>query len=563
MGSSKTNKEIAKVLFHLADVLELENVQWKPNAYRKAARTIEAMQEPVAQKSKDELMDIPSVGKGIAEKIEEFVKTGHIKELEKEEKKLPQGVDVLLDVPGLGPKRAKVLAQKLKIKSVDDLRKAAQKGKIKGLEGFGKKREEDILQGIGLLEKGKGRMSLLTALDVAREVCAELEQVQGVGKVMYAGSLRRMKETIGDVDILVTSKNAKSVMDTITSKKVADVVLAKGESKSSIVRPDGVQVDVRVVPQKSYGAALQYFTGSKEHNVKLRQIAIKKGFKLSEYGLFKKDKFVCGKTEEEIYKKLGFEWMPPEVREDHGELQKQVPKLVELKDIKGDLHMHTVWSDGAQSVKEMSLAAQKKGYKYIAITDHSKSEHIAHGMDEKRILKYLKEIEQVQKSVDITILKGSEVSILASGELDYSKDILKRLDIVIASVHSGFKAKDATKRVLNALDNEYVTILGHPTGRIIQRREPLAFNFEKIAQKAKDQKIALEINAQPKRLDLSGELARIANDMGCLFAIDTDSHATSQMRFMELGVGQARRGWVQAKSVINTWSLKKLKSLCR
>ncbi|MBW2970411.1 DNA polymerase/3'-5' exonuclease PolX [Candidatus Woesearchaeota archaeon] len=567
------NREIADMFYEMADVLEMQGVDWKPAAYRKAARSLDTLSEPVekiyASGGVKALKDIPGVGESLALKIEEFLKTGKIREFENLVKKIPSGVEEMMHVPGLGPKKVMRLYKELKIKSVRDLERAAKSGRLRKLEGFGVKSEEDILRGLNILKKGVGRTLLGFALPVAREICAKLSNIDGVKKVEPAGSLRRMNETVGDIDILVISSKPVKVMNFFTGMPEVESVLAMGSTKSTVILSEGLQADVRVLDDQSFGAALQYFTGSKDHNISLRQIAIKKGFKLSEYGLFKKNRYVCGRSEKEIYSRLGLSFVPPELRENHGEieaaLRKKLPDLIPYNAIKGDLQMHSKWSDGSYSIEEMARAAQKMGYKYMAITDHSKSEHIAHGMEEKRLLQYLKEIDKVQKKVSIRILKGSEVDILTDGSLDYENRFLKELDFVLASVHSRFKSssKDMTKRILKAFDNPYVNALAHPTGRLINRREPYEFDFDKVALAAKERGIALEANAYPDRLDLKDVHIHRALELGCKISIGTDSHSVEHLRFMEFGVAQARRGWAQKKAVINAWPLKKLEKFLR
>jgi len=567
------NREIADMFFEMADVLEMQGVDWKPNAYRKAARAIETLSEPIekiyAKGGMKALMDIPGVGQSLAAKVEEFLKTGKMKEFNQVVSKIPKGVEEMMHVPGLGPKKVMKLYKKLKIKSLADLESAAKAGKLKKLEGFGAKSEQDILRGLGILKQGAARPLLGIALPLAREFAERLSRVEGVKKAEPAGSLRRMKETVGDIDILVISSKPSKVMNIFTSMPEVQTVLAQGLTKSTVILKDGIQADVRVLEEQSFGAALQYFTGNKDHNVVLRQMAIKKGLKLSEYGLFKKERYVCGRTEKEIYAKLGLPYIEPELRENQGEIQAalkhKLPHIIPYNALKGDLHMHTKWSDGLHSMEQMVRAAQDRGYKYVAITDHSKSEHIANGMDEKRLVKYLNELDKLQKKFKIRILKGSEVDILGDGSLDYDNKYLKRLDFVLAAVHSRFKSakQEMTKRILKAFENPYVNALAHPSGRLIGRREPYDFDFEKIAQAAKDRDIALEVDSYPTRLDLKDSHIRTAIEIGCKISIDTDSHAVDQLRFIEFGIAQARRGWAEEKDVINSWSLQKLEKFLR
>jgi len=562
------NREVASMFYEMADVLELQGVEWKPNAYRKAARAIESLSEPIeeiyAKGGIKALLQIPGVGKNLALKIEEFLKTGKIKAYNKLAKKIPKGVEKMMHVPGLGPKKVMMLHKKLKIKNIKELERAAKTGKLRKLAGFGAKSEQDVLRGLKILKQGMQRKLLGLAFPIAQELAERLSRVDGVKRAEPAGSLRRMKETVGDVDVLVISTKPTKVMDVFTRMPEVQTIMAKGPTKSTVIFKDGLQADVRVLDQKSFGAALQYFTGSKDHNVKLRQLAIKKGYKLSEYGLFKKNKYVCGKTEKEVYAKLGLPVMAPELRENTGEIEaamrKKLPKIIPYNVIKGDLHVHSRWSDGLNSIEEMAKAAQRRGNKYIALTDHSKSTYVAKGMDKKRLVKYLAEIEKVQKKVKIRILKGAEVDILADGSLDFDNKVLKKLDLVLVDIHSGFKSsrKEMTARILKAFDNPYVNIFAHPTGRLINQRNPYDFDFEKVAKKAKERGIALEVDSQPARLDLKDTHIRAAVELGCKISISSDAHSVDQLRFMELGIAQARRGWAQEKDVINTWPLKKL-----
>lgn len=562
------NSDIAKILLEMADLLDLKSVPWKPNALRRGARAIEGLGEPIEEVYESggvkALLEIPGVGEGIASKIEEFLKTGKVREYADLLKKAPKGADELLHVQSLGPKKVMRLTKELKITSLKALERAAKEGKIRRLDGFGEKSEQDILRALSMHSQAKERKLLGLALPIAREFAERLSRIQGVAQAEPAGSARRMKETVGDIDILVVSKQAKRVMDFFTSMPEVQTVLAKGGTRSAVMLKDGLQADVRVLDEKSFGAALQYFTGSKEHNVALRQRAIKQGFKLSEYGLFKGSKLIAGASEKEVYAKLGLQYIPPELRENSGEIdlaaKGKLPSLIEQKDIRGDLHMHSTWSDGVHTIEAMARAAKQRGYEYIAMTDHSKSERIANGLDEKRLLKYLKEVEQVERNVGIRIFKGAEVDILADGSLDYSDKVLARLDVVLAAVHSRFKSteKEMTERIINALGNRHVNILVHPTGRLIGQREPYQVNLEKVFAAAKANNVALEVDSYPTRLDLKDAHVRQAIVMGCRIAIDSDSHAVDHLRHMELGIGQARRGWVEKKDVINALPLKQL-----
>ncbi len=562
------NSEIARMFYEMADVLEMEDVDWKPNAYRKAARSIEAMSTDVEELYKKSgikgLEEIPGVGEHLGEKIEEYLKTGRMKEYNHLMKSVPEGLLLLTRIPGIGPKKAKEIYSKLKIRSLKELESAALSHKISEIAHFKAKSEENILRGIQMLKVSSGRTLLGTALPIAEDLVSELKSLKQVGRINVAGSIRRGRESVKDIDILITSKDPKPVMDYFVKMKDVKEVLAQGPTKSSIVLHSGMQVDVRVMDEKSYGSALQYFTGSKDHNVALRQIAISKGYKLSEYGLFdrKSGRFVAGGKEEDIYRKLGLKLIPPEIREDCGELEaarKSLPKLVELKDIRGDLHMHTNHSDGTDSVEGMVKASRALGYEYVAITDHSKSETIANGLKEDRLLEYSKEVRKMaSKFKGIKVFTGSEVNIMVDGSLDYGDDILKRLDFVIASVHRNFKLTrdQMTRRLVKAISSGYVNVLGHPTARELFNREPIVFDFEKVYSAARENNVALEINSQPRRLDLDYMHVKEAVEHGVKIIIDTDAHnAASLGQYMRFGVITARKGWCTKADVINTRSL--------
>ncbi|MBW3022195.1 DNA polymerase/3'-5' exonuclease PolX [Candidatus Woesearchaeota archaeon] len=564
------NLEIAKIFYEIADILEMKNVAWKPGAYRKAARALEGLTVDVEEyvaKGLKEVEKIPGVGEGIGKKIIEYCETGKIKEYETLKKKVPKHMDVLMQVPGMGPKKAKVLFSKLKVSTLKLLESAAKKGKIRKLEGFGEKSEEDILRGLELLKLSKGRILLGFALPVAEEIKSRLKVLKEVDNVEIAGSIRRMKETIRDIDVLVTSKKPKKVMDFFCAIPDVKAVLAKGATKSTIVLNSGLQADIRVVDAKSWGAALNYFTGSKDHNIKLRQIAIKKGYKLSEYGLFsrKTGKFIAGKTEKELYSKLGLKYIPPEMRENTGELSlKLIPKLVELKDVKGDLHVHTNWSDGDSTITEMVLEAKKLGYKYICISDHSPSEKIANGLDVKRIKKQNLEIKKINKKINgINVFTGAEVDILKDGSLDYPDEVLNKLDIVVAAIHRGFKnsRNQIMERYEKAMQNKNVRIIGHPTGRLINAREPLNVDIDKLIALAKNYDKVLEINSQPERLDLDWVNVKKAVEAGVKLAVNTDAHSRGELAFVKLGIAVARRGWATKMDIVNTYPLTKLKKI--
>ncbi|MBI4147681.1 DNA polymerase/3'-5' exonuclease PolX [Candidatus Woesearchaeota archaeon] len=563
------NADLAKLLYEIADLLELLDVAWKPIAYRKAARSIESLNMDVSElhqkKGLEGIKEISGVGPGIAGKIVEYINTGTIGELKKLVASAPKGVEQFMHVPGVGPKKALVIAKALRVSTIADLERACNEHKVCKIKGFGEKSEADILRGISIKTKGKDRVLLGAILPIARELADHLRTHPAVQKLEIAGSIRRMKETCKDIDFLVLSKKPKAVMDYFTTLHEVKHVLAKGDTKSTVILNSNIQADVRVLDEKSFGAALQYFTGSKDHNVALRSLAIKKGMKLSEYGLFdRKGSYLAGTTEQDVYLKLGLSYVEPELREATNEIniarQGTLPQLIPYNALKGDLHMHTTWSDGSHTTENMIRAALALGYEYIAITDHSRSERVARGLDVKRLLQHKKEVEQLRKKYDdITILFGSEVSIKPDGTLDYPGKILKELDWVIASVHSRFKSppEEMTKRIIRAVQHPSVHALGHPTGRILLARDPYAVYLDKVASAAAERGVALEINSSPGRLDLSDANIRLAKSHHAKFVINTDSHSTDQMKYMELGIAQARRGWLEVKDVINTLPLKK------
>ncbi len=565
------NLEIAEKLNKMAELLELNEVEFKPRAYRKAAMTVESLSEDIEKIAKeDKLEELPGIGKHIAQKIKDMIATGTFKAYEELKKETPIDVDALESIEGIGPKTVKKLYKELGVKTVQDLEKAAKEGRIREIEGLGPTVEGNILKGIEFSKKGKGRVLLGFALPSAQEIINSLKELKEVNQLSLAGSLRRRKETIGDIDILATSSRPEKVMDFFTSmKNVADII-AKGRTKSSIRLDSGIQADLRVVEDKSFGAAMQYFTGSQAHNIRLRRIAIEKKLKLSEYGLFDKNgKAVAGKTEQDVYKKLGLQYIEPELREDNGEVEAaqkgKLPKLIGYNEIKGDLHVHTNWSDGTESIETMSNAAQNLGYKYIAITDHIGNLKIANSLDEKRILKQIKEIEKINKKSGIRILTGAEVNIREDGKLDMSDSILKKLDVVVASIHSGFKnpKEKIMGRLISAAENSNVDIIGHPTGRKIGTREAIDIDFDLLFDKCRETSTALEVNAWPERLDLNDANIKAAIKSGVNLAVSTDAHSTEHLKFMQFGIATARRGWAEAKNILNTLHVEKLlKEFC-
>lgn len=573
------NKEIAKIFYEIADYLQMEEVAFKPYAYKKVAIILEALEEDVGEVykkgGKAALDKIPGVGKSIAEKIEEYLKTGKIKYYEKFKKRLPINLEEIIAVEGMGPKRAKTLYQKLGIRNLKDLEKAAKAHKIASLFGFGEKTEKNILEGITFLKRSKGRFLLGDILAKAREIESKLKSLKEVEKVSLAGSFRRRKETIGDIDILVVTKKPKKVMDFFTSLPGIIKIWGKGTTKSSIRLKEGFDVDVRVVAKKSYGSALQYFTGSKEHNIVTRKIAIEKGLKLNEYGVFKGRKMIAGWSEAGVYRSIGLLWIEPEIREDQGEIEAALrqahgkpnglPKVIGYNDIKGDLHCHSSWDGGANSILEMAQKAQELGYEYLGIADHTKFLRIEKGLDEKQLALRNKEVDKLNEGfkkdgLKFRVLKGAETNILRDGSIDIVDSALSKLDYAIAGVHSSFKIPrdQMTERIIKAIKNPHIDIISHPTGRILKRRDEYQIDFEKILRATKEFGVILEINSWPERLDLNDQKIRMAKKAGVKMIINTDAHHKDHLRFIEFGISQARRGWAEKKDIVNTLPLKKL-----
>ncbi|WP_457568823.1 DNA polymerase/3'-5' exonuclease PolX [Desulfurobacterium sp.] len=559
------NKELARIFDEWADILEFKGDNpYHIRAYRNAARIINDLSEDIEVLAKEgKLSSLPGIGKRLQAKILEFLKTGKIEEFEKLKTEVPDTIFTLLDIPGVGPKTVKLLYEQLGIRSLEDLKRAIEQGKLYQLPGFRQKKVEKIRKGIELLEKSHGRILLGVAVFIVDRIIEQLKSQAFVEHISVAGSTRRMKETVGDIDILATGKNLEIIEAFVSLPNVKEV-LWKGTKKATIIVEEGEQVDLRVTEPDCYGAALQYFTGSRAHNIHLRTICVKNGLKLNEYGLFKGEKRIAGKTEEEIYAALGMDTPPPEIREDTGEIEAafehKLPDLVELSEIKGDLHVHSNWSDGASKIEDLIDEALKRGYKYIAITDHSKSLKIASGLSEEDLMRRNYEIDKWNEKLSgkLVLLKGTEVDILPDGKLDYDDEVLKTLDFVVASVHSRFN-EDNTNRILKAIENPYVNVIGHPTGRVIGAREAYPLDLEKIFKAAAETGTAMEINCYYNRLDLKDSNCRLAKRFGVRFSLGTDSHHRDHMWMMKLGVGTARRGWVEKREVINTLTLNKLK----
>jgi len=567
--SKLKNLELSRIFEQIARMLKIKGENpFKIRAYEKIALVLENLPIDIETiYSQGGLNNIPGVGTGIAKKIEEFLTTGKLEYYEKLKKTIPSGVIELLDISEVGPKTAKLLYEQLDVDNIEKLEKAVKEHRIKDLPGMGEKSEDNILRGIELYKRRKERVLLGTALPLAEEIIEALSQLKEVNKINFAGSLRRKKETIGDIDILVTSQKPEKVMKTFTSLPQVREVLAEGPTKSSVITKKDIHVDVRVVEPISFGAALQYFTGSKAHNIKLRELAVKRGLKINEYGVFdqKTERRITGKEEEEVYRILDLPFISPELREDRGEIEaaqeSRLPRLVEYPQIKGDLHLHSKWSDGAHTIRQMAEAAKKKGYKYIAITDHSQSLKFAGGLTEERLREQVEEIQKLNQELDdFTVLTGIEVDIKSDGSLDFSDEILSKLDVVIAAIHSGFKQENKviTERIIKAMQNKYVNIIAHPTGRLIGYRESYQVDINEMIKVASETGTILEINAYPERLDLNDVYCRMAKDKGVQLAIETDAHSIDGLEFMNLGVDVARRGWLEEKDVINTLPLDKL-----
>ncbi|VAX34358.1 DNA polymerase X family, partial [hydrothermal vent metagenome] len=560
------NQEIARAFSEIADLLELKGENpFRIRAYRRAAQNIESLSRDISKLSEDELTAIPGIGKDLAGKIREYLSNGSMEALENLRQEVPPGLTGIMSVPGVGPRTARLLFEKLNVRDVDELEGLAREGKLQGLPGIRKKAEENILRGIEMLKRGRERQPLGKVLPVAEDIIEKLKVVPGIRKLHLAGSLRRWKETIKDIDILATSSEPQAVMNAFVRLPGVQEVLLKGPTKSSIILGEGIQVDLRVVEEGSFGAALQYFTGSKAHNIRIRELAIKRGLKINEYGVFREadGKRVGGEKEEDVYRLVGLPCIPPELREDSGEIEAAVegrlPRLVTLEDIRGDLHVHSKWSDGSHGIEELVTAARELGYQYIAITDHSKGLGIAGGLTSEEVLKQKEEIDALNKKLrGFRVFTGAEVDIRSDGTLDLPDEILAQLDFVVASIHSGFRqsAKQLTMRLVSAMKNPYVHVIAHPTGRIIGERDAYEIDMKEFMRVAKETGTILEINAYPMRLDLSDRHAREAKREGIPIVINTDTHILTQFKYMRYGVAIARRGWLETGDIINTLGLK-------
>ena len=568
----RTNEAVEAALLEYADLLSVTSDDaFKPRAYEKAARAIGGYHADVATLDLKGILAIPNVGKSIGEKVHEYVTSGQIQSLEDLREQIPDGVRQLLSIPGLGPKKAMIVHRELGIASVDQLLDAVQDHRLAALRGFGEKTEENVLRGVRQLRESGGRVLINLATDLAEELLAELQPMPEVLRAAYAGSLRRMAESIGDVDLLVASEHAGPVMERFTTLRAVDRVLAHGETKSSVLTTKGLQVDLRVIPPDVWGAALIYFTGSKAHNIRIREMAVRKGLKLSEYGLFDaaSGALIVSETEEDVYGRLGLPFIPPTLREDRGEveaaLEGDLPSVVEQREIRGDLHTHTNLTDGLASLEEMLDAAAGLGYAYYAVTDHAPNLYMQRMTDDKILAQRARLSELASQHPKMTLLHGSELNIDPDGNVDWPEDFLHGFDVLVASVHSHFNQSkdDMTRRIVRAMEHPEVNIIGHPTARMIGKRQPIEYDMDEVFRAAARTGTALEVNGYPDRLDLKDEHIQWAKRHGVRFAVDTDSHATVHLANMRFGVATAQRGWLTKDDVINAWPLARLRRFLR
>ncbi|MDK2826671.1 MAG: polymerase [Methanolobus sp.] len=565
------NIQIAEKFNHMAQMLEFKGEsQFKTRAYTNAARTIKGLDEELKVLHKEgSIEDIPGVGKILKSKIVEMLETGTFEAYENTMDEIPAGIIEIMNIPGIGSKTARLFYEKLGVQTVDELSRAAREHRIRRLPRMGEKQEEKILRSIVRLKEDKdhGRHPYVLAKDIAREITDYLDLSQYIEKVAIAGSLRRKQDTVGDIDLIAISEEPEKAISYFTGMDKVEEILESGTTKASIIYPGNFHVDLRVVSRDTYGSMLQHFTGSKEHNIHLRKLALSKGYSLNEYGMTDEStgKLTKFSNEDDLYENLGLEYLPPELREDRGEveaaLRGKLPRLIERKDIKGDLHVHSNWSDGANTIEEIVEAAIQRGYEYIAITDHSHSTGVANGLSDKRLLEHIDAIDRLNEKYDeIRILSGTECDIKVDGKLDYSNDLLERLDIVLVAVHAGLEQdrKKMTRRIVSALENEHVDIMAHPTGRKFGKRPPYDVDMETVILAAKDNEKVLEINSSPWRLDLNDTNAKRAKEHGVMLAINTDTHAIDHLDNIEFGINMARRAWIEPDDVLNTMSLKQI-----
>jgi DNA polymerase (family 10) len=557
----------------VADLLEIQGANpFRVRAYRGAAQTVRALPRSLHELVRDgeDLSKLGGIGRDLAGKIAEIVETGSLPLLDELGRKTPPSLAELLRLPGLGPRRAQVLHEALGVEDLEDLARAARDGRVRALPGFGAKTEQTLLTAIAKDAATERRTLWPVAEAVARDLVKVLEAQPGVRRVEVAGSFRRRRETVGDLDILVTCARGAKVSDRFVAYEDVREVLAHGPTRSTVLLRSGLQVDLRVVPQVSYGAALHYFTGSKAHNIAIRKLGVRRKLKINEYGVFRGDRRVAGRTEREIYRAVGLPYIEPELREDRGEIEaarrRRLPRLIELGDVRGDLHTHTTATDGRAGIEPMAAAARKLGYAYLAISDHTQAARVAGGLDAKAMRRHLARIEKVNAKLrGIRLLKAAEVDVLVDGSLDLPAEILRELDVVVCAVHSGFglSRRKQTERLLRAMDDVHCQVLAHPTGRLLGEREPYAVDLERVIEAAAERGCALEINAQPKRMDLPDVWCKAAKEAGVKLVISTDAHSVEQLDTMRLGVGQARRGWLEADDVLNTRSWAALRKLLR
>jgi DNA polymerase (family 10) len=558
------NQEIAEIFDRMARALSFKGKdRFRALAYERAAGSLRGVEQDLTALARDEkLQDIPGIGHDLSEMIKEYIETGRIRRCEQELRDLPNELLEMMNIPGLGPRTLALLAKEFHIKNIDDLKRLIKNGSLRKLRGFGEKKIENLWRGIELYQSSRQRRRLGAVLPLAEKLLAEVRKIKLVERADLAGSIRRRSETIGDIDLLIVSSDGEEALRQFVKLPSIKRVTALGGTRATVIIGGDLQADVRAVAAESYGAALHYFTGSKQHSVRLRTMAHERGLKINEYGIFRGDERIGGEEEEDVYRALGMKMIAPELREDRGEIEAaladRLPKLIAEDDLCGDLHMHTIWSDGKASVEEMVETAGRLGREYIALTDHSRSARIAHGLELERLEQKIEEVEALRKKMGSRkprVLIGAEVDILPDGKLDYPDKILARLDVVVASLHGAFRQsrEQMTGRLLDAIANPYVHIIGHPTTRLIGSREGVEFDFERIVEAAAEAGVALEVNGSPNRLDLDDIMSRAAHEAGALLAIDSDAHNTAQLEQTRYGVFQARRGWVEARSVVNAW----------
>ncbi len=573
LNNMKINKVLAKKFEELANALDfLGENPFKVRAYLKVARVLEELPEDVTEIYKmqgfEGLERIPGIGEGIAKKIVEFIEKGTFEKYEEVMSKVPADLLKLMDVPGVGPRTLKLIYDKFKVTTMDEFIKILDDPRILTLPGMGEKKIENIKRGLELYLSMQERIPLGIAVNIVEDIIEYMKESKKVELISGCGSYRRMKETVGDIDILIVGENGAELIEHFTKFPSVTDVLASGDTKGSVIVEGKYQVDMRVVGRESWGAALQYFTGSKNHNIKLRTIAKAKGLKISEYGVFREEKLIAGAEEEDVYKSLGLPWIPPELREDQGEIEAamsgNLPVLLGYNEVKGDLHVHSNYSDGTSSLEELAEFARKMGYQYLAICDHSRSAKYAGGLEIDELRERNREIDRINKSFkDFVLLKGAEVDILSDGQLDYPDEVLRELDFVVASIHIWKKNEDATQRIIKAMENPYVTIIGHPTGRLIGQREGYHVDIDTIIDKAVETKTFLEMNAYYERLDFNDVNSRKAKEKGALLVINTDAHHVGQLPMIRLGIGQARRAWLGPQDVVNTRNLSEVVELLK